>query len=131
MPEFVVRPAGIEPAAYCLGGNRSILLSYERVIASFPTGGRALSSQAAAGRPGADADCPRISPHQSVLPLKISADQVPVFRHASLTPLSEQPQMDCGCSDVAAESRLAQLREHFQAENTLNAGALVEMPSGC
>ena len=26
----VVRPAGIEPAAYCLGGNRSIRLSYER-----------------------------------------------------------------------------------------------------
>lgn len=29
--DFVlVRPAGIEPAAYCLGGNRSIRLSYER-----------------------------------------------------------------------------------------------------
>ena len=27
---IVVRPAGIEPAAYCLGGNRSIRLSYER-----------------------------------------------------------------------------------------------------
>lgn len=30
MLEILVRPAGIEPAAYCLGGNRSIRLSYER-----------------------------------------------------------------------------------------------------
>ena len=28
---FLVRPARIELAAYCLGGNRSILLSYERM----------------------------------------------------------------------------------------------------
>lgn len=28
--ERVVRPAGIEPAAYSLGGYRSIQLSYER-----------------------------------------------------------------------------------------------------
>ena len=28
--KYLVRPAGIEPAAYCLGGNRSIRLSYER-----------------------------------------------------------------------------------------------------
>ena len=27
---FLVRPAGIEPAAYSLGGYRSIQLSYER-----------------------------------------------------------------------------------------------------
>ena len=29
---IVVRPAGIEPAAYCLGGNRSIRLSYGRGV---------------------------------------------------------------------------------------------------
>ena len=29
--------------------------------------------------------------------------------------------MNYGCSDVAAESRFAQLREHFQAENALTA----------
>ena len=28
---FLVRPAGIEPAAYSLGGYRSIQLSYERM----------------------------------------------------------------------------------------------------
>ena len=32
---IVVRPAGIEPAAYCLGGNRSIRLSYERASDCF------------------------------------------------------------------------------------------------
>ena len=31
---FVVRPAGIEPAAYSLGGCRSIQLSYERISIS-------------------------------------------------------------------------------------------------
>lgn len=30
---FLVRPAGIEPAAYSLGGYRSIQLSYERAEA--------------------------------------------------------------------------------------------------
>lgn len=30
-PEKMVRPAGIEPAAYSLGGYRSIQLSYERI----------------------------------------------------------------------------------------------------
>ena len=34
--------------------------------------------------------------------------------HRSLT-----PQVNCGCSDVAAESRFAGLREHFQNENAL------------
>ena len=34
---FVVRPAGIEPAAYSLGGCRSIQLSYERISISFLT----------------------------------------------------------------------------------------------
>ena len=33
---------------------------------------------------------------------------------------SYTPQVNCGCSDVAAESRFARLREHFQIENALS-----------
>lgn len=57
---IVVRPAGIEPAAYCLGGNRSIRLSYERASylvkqsdarCQVEAGGRKVCISGAEGRP--------------------------------------------------------------------------------
>lgn len=47
---IVVRPAGIEPAAYCLGGNRSIRLSYERASYLVSSLTRAVKLKLAGGR---------------------------------------------------------------------------------
>ena len=58
--------------------------------------------------------------HESVLSLKISAGRTLCsglqvsHLHRSCT-----PQVNCGCSDVAAESRSAQLRELFHSETAL------------
>ena len=56
----VVRPAGIEPAAYCLGGNRSIRLSYERASYLVKQSDARCQVEAGGGRScvsGAEAGC--------------------------------------------------------------------------